>query len=182
MRNRQFVFAPKIEYQLVAERSEANQNSLTFPTWCWRRDSVTDNFAKAKFPRPRLDASSRPAGASAAFESLLYAIHYVHVLEERLDPYRISTLFTFSQSRASQNMFTVFESLLGCNAGCILPSHRFALCWRRDSNSQTLRYAILSRTCIPFHHSSNYVRIYQFLNFFSILCVYAVLQYAGYVI
>ena len=34
MRNRQFVFTPKIEYKLVAERSEANQNSLTFPTWC----------------------------------------------------------------------------------------------------------------------------------------------------
>ena len=34
MRNCQFVFAPKIEYQLVAERSEANQNSLTFPTLC----------------------------------------------------------------------------------------------------------------------------------------------------
>ena|SRR3989344_8717668 len=39
MRNRQFVFAPKIEYELVAERGEANQNSLTFPTWCARRDS-----------------------------------------------------------------------------------------------------------------------------------------------
>ena len=34
MRNREFVFTPKIEYKLVAERSEANQNSLTFPTWC----------------------------------------------------------------------------------------------------------------------------------------------------
>ena len=34
MRNREFVFTPKIEYELVAERSEANQNSLTFPTWC----------------------------------------------------------------------------------------------------------------------------------------------------
>ena len=30
MRNREFVFTPKIEYKLVAERSEANQNSLTF--------------------------------------------------------------------------------------------------------------------------------------------------------
>ena len=39
MRNRQFVFAPKIQYKLVAERSEANQNSLTFPTWCSREDS-----------------------------------------------------------------------------------------------------------------------------------------------
>ncbi|KKS48436.1 MAG: hypothetical protein UV13_C0018G0012, partial [Parcubacteria group bacterium GW2011_GWC1_42_21] len=26
MRNREFVFTPKIEYELVAERSEANQN------------------------------------------------------------------------------------------------------------------------------------------------------------
>ena len=34
LRNREFVFTPKIEYELVAERSEANQNSLTFPTWC----------------------------------------------------------------------------------------------------------------------------------------------------
>ena len=38
MRNRQFVFAPKIEYQLVADPAldagEANQNSLTFPMWC----------------------------------------------------------------------------------------------------------------------------------------------------
>ena len=41
MQNREFVFTPKIQYKLVADlprrqagRSEANQNSLTFPTWC----------------------------------------------------------------------------------------------------------------------------------------------------
>ena len=45
MRNRQFVFAPKIEYQLVAERSEANQNSLTFPTWCSILELVRTHFA-----------------------------------------------------------------------------------------------------------------------------------------
>src|SRR3989339_1311528 len=39
LRNRQFVFAPKIEYELVAKRSEANQNSLTFPFWWTRGDS-----------------------------------------------------------------------------------------------------------------------------------------------
>ena len=39
MRNRQFVFTPKIEYKLVAERSEADQKSLTFPTWCPGRES-----------------------------------------------------------------------------------------------------------------------------------------------
>src|SRR3989344_2452430 len=46
MRNHEFVFIPKIEYQLVAESRqkrdklrEANQNSLTFPTWCPGWDS-----------------------------------------------------------------------------------------------------------------------------------------------
>ena len=46
MRNRQFVFAPKIEYKLVAESAEradklreANRNSLTFPFWCRERES-----------------------------------------------------------------------------------------------------------------------------------------------
>ena len=39
MRNREFVFTPKIEYELVAERSEANQNALTFPFWCSRQES-----------------------------------------------------------------------------------------------------------------------------------------------
>ena len=31
--------SPKIEYQLVVERSEANQNSLTFPFWRPRQES-----------------------------------------------------------------------------------------------------------------------------------------------
>ena len=39
LRNRQFVFAPKIEYKLVAERSEANHSNLQFPMWCSRQDS-----------------------------------------------------------------------------------------------------------------------------------------------
>ena len=42
MRNRQFVFTPKIQYKLVAERSEANQNSLTFPFWCGYGESNSD--------------------------------------------------------------------------------------------------------------------------------------------
>ena len=39
MRNREFVFTPKIEYQLVAERSEANPTCLQFPTWCPQGES-----------------------------------------------------------------------------------------------------------------------------------------------
>ena len=34
LRNRQLIFSPKIPYDLVAERSEANLDSLTFPFWC----------------------------------------------------------------------------------------------------------------------------------------------------
>ena len=45
MRNREFVFTPKIEYKLVAERSEANQNPLTFPIWCGILELVRTHFA-----------------------------------------------------------------------------------------------------------------------------------------
>ena len=36
--------SPKIEYQLVAERSEANQNTLTFPFWCARQELNLQSF------------------------------------------------------------------------------------------------------------------------------------------
>jgi len=45
MRNREFVFTPQIEYKLAAERSEANQNSLTFPVWCSILELVRTHFA-----------------------------------------------------------------------------------------------------------------------------------------
>ena len=38
-RNREFVFTPKIVYQLAAPRSAANQTSLTFPVWCPQQES-----------------------------------------------------------------------------------------------------------------------------------------------
>ena len=47
MRNREFVFTPKIEYKLVAERSEANQNRLIFPFWCSILELVRTHFAAA---------------------------------------------------------------------------------------------------------------------------------------
>ena len=45
MRNRQFFFTPKIEYELVAERSEANPSNLQFPTWCSILKIVRTAFA-----------------------------------------------------------------------------------------------------------------------------------------
>ena len=39
MQNRQFVFVPKIQYKLVAERSEANLSNLRIPFWCQRQES-----------------------------------------------------------------------------------------------------------------------------------------------
>jgi len=34
LRNRQLIFSPKIPYNLIAERSEANRNHLQIPYWC----------------------------------------------------------------------------------------------------------------------------------------------------
>ena len=39
MQNRQFFFTPKIQYKLVAERSEANLSNLRIPFWCWGSES-----------------------------------------------------------------------------------------------------------------------------------------------
>ena len=47
MRNRELVFTPKIEYKLAAERSEGNQNSLTFPVWGSILELVRTHFAAA---------------------------------------------------------------------------------------------------------------------------------------
>ena len=39
LQNRQFIFTPKIQYELVAERSEANLSNLRIPFWCSRWES-----------------------------------------------------------------------------------------------------------------------------------------------
>ena len=39
LRNRQLIFSPKIPYNLIAERSEANRNHLQIPYWCAGEDS-----------------------------------------------------------------------------------------------------------------------------------------------
>ena len=47
MRNREFVFTPKIEYKLVAERSEANLSNLQIPFWCSILELVRTHFTAA---------------------------------------------------------------------------------------------------------------------------------------
>ena len=42
LQNRQLIFSPKIPYNLVAERSEANRNRLQNSYWCPRQDSNLD--------------------------------------------------------------------------------------------------------------------------------------------
>ena len=49
LRNREFLFAPKNPYDLVAERSEATSESLTFPTWCSRWESNPHDLAATSF-------------------------------------------------------------------------------------------------------------------------------------
>jgi len=43
MQNREFIFTPKIEYKLVAERSEANRNRLQIPYW-WNYTTPLEHF------------------------------------------------------------------------------------------------------------------------------------------
>ena len=64
MRNREFVFTPKIEYQLVAERSEANQNSLQFPIWCSILKLVRTHFSE-KIPPAKI----RKGGGAAPLKT-----------------------------------------------------------------------------------------------------------------
>ena len=49
LRNREFVFTPKIEYELIAERSETNQRNLTFPYWCRWSESNRHKIALTAF-------------------------------------------------------------------------------------------------------------------------------------
>ena len=59
MRNRQFVFAPKIEYQLAAERSEANLSNLQFPVWCSILELVRTHFSE-KVPPQKFGKAAEP--------------------------------------------------------------------------------------------------------------------------
>ena len=64
LRNRQFVFAPKIEYKLVAERSEAGSQNLQFPFWCRGAESNC-----LRQPLPKLcGLSHHPAARRAVWE------------------------------------------------------------------------------------------------------------------
>jgi len=47
MQNRQFIFEPKIQYVLTAERSEAAVSNLQFPKWCSILELVRTHFAAA---------------------------------------------------------------------------------------------------------------------------------------
>src|SRR3990167_1611590 len=47
MQNRQFFFTPKIQYKLVAERSEANLSNLRIPFWCSILKLVRTHFDAA---------------------------------------------------------------------------------------------------------------------------------------
>ena len=51
--------SPKIEYELVAERSEANQNSLTFPFWCSILELVRTHFGE-KTPPQKFGKTAEP--------------------------------------------------------------------------------------------------------------------------
>src|SRR3989344_4990523 len=69
MQNRQFVFTPKIEYELVAKRCEANQNPLTFPIWCPRRESAATRKYFDSLCSQNTNEPQPPLGGSPPFAS-----------------------------------------------------------------------------------------------------------------
>ena len=79
MRNREFVFAPKIEYKLVAERSEANQNSLTFPVWCRWWDLNPQPLRDAILSRARMPIPPHRLVVILNFLSILYHIRILNI-------------------------------------------------------------------------------------------------------
>lgn len=54
LENRQFVFAPKIQYKLAAERSEAASSGLQFPFWCTGEDLNLQGLLHTHLKRTRI--------------------------------------------------------------------------------------------------------------------------------
>ena len=77
LRNREFLFALKTPYDLVAERSEATSESLTFPIWCAGEDlnlhalsgTGPSSLRVCRFHHPRAFNYS-DAGAAASTASV----------------------------------------------------------------------------------------------------------------
>src|SRR3989344_1119753 len=61
LQNRQFVFAPKIQYKLVAGQSEANPSNLQFPTWCRGGDSNPQPLRDMILSHTRIPGSATTA-------------------------------------------------------------------------------------------------------------------------
>ena len=49
LRNREFSFAPKLQYELAAEPAAVDSQNLLFPTWCPGWDSNPHDLAIGKF-------------------------------------------------------------------------------------------------------------------------------------
>jgi hypothetical protein len=59
LRNREFVFASKIQYKLTAERSEANRNLLQIPYWCIYTTKLEPILARISDSDERLRAAAK---------------------------------------------------------------------------------------------------------------------------
>ena len=101
MRNRQFVFAPKIEYKLVAERSEANQNSLTFLTWCSILELVRTHFS-GKIPPRKFGKAAEPHRSKPQKNPKNIGSNHILILGE--ENFLIILLMNFSILCSSSNI------------------------------------------------------------------------------
>ncbi len=62
LRNREFLFAPKNPYNLLAERRVSRREDLTFPTWCPRQESNLQRLLRREVLYPfNYEGERRPA-------------------------------------------------------------------------------------------------------------------------
>ena len=88
LRNRQFVFAPKIQYEMTAERSEAASSGLPFSKVCpWKESNPHYGFRKpASYPLNDRDKRLNTKSAHNSLGKRLIVFYFGEIImQERFD-------------------------------------------------------------------------------------------------
>ena len=157
MRNREFVFTPKIEYESIAERSETNPSCLQFLTWCSRQDASLSHFwGTHGFPIPSFAGKqmfSRPlSGSIPAESSCSYSFALCSRQDASLSHFWETHGFPIpSFTRKPEFPRPPSSSISADNSR----SYSFALCSRQESN---LHHLLRREVLYPFNYESVVLR------------------------
>ena len=102
LENRQFVFAPKIQYKLAAERSEANQSPLLFPKWCAGEDLNLHGIA------PTTPSKWRVCRFTTRAYKLLLSQRLIRITSTHYSSYSSVVISVFTTIGSSRKSFIFF--------------------------------------------------------------------------